>query len=360
MINRREFMIFAIIAGGGCLAPAKAFAYDSVAFKGDYFGRDIDLVASPSEVIPMGRYPYSILYSIDADLTESDRSLTLFDVENGDRTRREDQLRENGSKDYLRNRYQIPKDQNNLSLRIDVGSPEKSSLESLSEIERITGSPALFFDGGFENLGETYRALGNLLGESKCYDMADYIDDTVSLVLKRRPLLSTANKKKIYIASDAAGLGFETFNYLQTNVFDYLNCTCINNESQLTSGCDSGNAVFDLNAIMDLSPDYIIFKDVEPTTFVDRISPARFLWRRAPQLSSGHAFCVPNTEFSWIGTPLVSQCLGVLWLGSIMYPEHYANINIAEKARQFYSLFVHFEESEDYYNNFLADRKIKL
>ena len=98
----------------------------------------------------------------------------------------------------------------------------------------------------------------------------------------------------------------------------------------------------------------------EPTTFVDRISPARFLWRRAPQLSSGHAFCVPNTEFSWIGTPLVSQCLGVLWLGSIMYPEHYANINIAEKARQFYSLFVHFEESEDYYNNFLADRKIKL
>lgn len=360
MISRREFVMFSLVASGSCLMPRTAFADAGAVELVDSFGRAIELDAPPSEITPLGNYAQSILYSIAPTLP----SFSLAEAagaENG-RSRMEEapMPKSNGSEDFLQEDALMLEAQSASAPSMDIGSPEKSSSESLDAIEGRTCRPAMFLTGGFETLGASYRELGTFLHEEKCFEMADYIEEVVSLTTERKARLASEPARTIYVASGETGIEFETFNYLQANVFDYLNCECINNRPELAVDPRDEGSVFDLEDVLSLSPEHIVFKDVGPDAFSEQSAAVRFLWKRAPQIACGNAYCAPRTEFSWLGSPLVSQCLGALWLGAALYPAHYSDVDVLGYADRFYRLFVHSADALEDIRSALADRTVRI
>lgn len=349
MISRREFIEFSLVASGSCFFPRLAFADEQQIELVDSLGQKIELSYTPSEMAPLGNYARSVLYSIDPSLlgfgTNSD------ELGNGIDSFNINTLQHDG---FSSSEISKP------TPKIDVGSSGRSALRSPATAETQTQLSTIFLQGDFENLGNTYRTLARLLENERCQRMASYIDEVVSIVVEKQTNLESTKKKTLYVASGETGVEFETFKYLQENVFDYLNCECVNNRNEFAEKLNEEYPALSIDRIFDANPDFVIFKDIEPELFLGESSAARFLWKQMPQLTNDKALCAPRSEFGWLGSPLVSQCLGVLWLGSVLYPEFYGDVDLTGFAKRFYSLFVHSECDSDVLEALTSNRVVRI
>jgi ABC-type Fe3+-hydroxamate transport system substrate-binding protein len=266
----------------------------------------------------------------------------------------------NGSLEFEQSAQLVDEAERDAAPILDIGTPGKSSVDSLDNIEASTGQPATFLDGRFEQLSSSYRLLGNLLQEDRCFEMSDYIDDVVSAVLSKQEYLAEGSKKRIYVASGPTGMKVETFDYLQANVFDYLSCECVNAQVASFFSPDGDVSIVDLDDLVGTDIDAIIFKDAIGIDVGDRDEPIGSLWKNVPVVRKGDAHCAPMTEFSWVGSPLVSQCLGVLWLGTSLHPEAFSDIDLLEYAERFYELFVHCEDVSDTLASLVVDDTVRI
>lgn len=354
MISRREFVLFALATAGSAYV-----AYPSIAFADtkvqevkltDSYGRPVDFRSPPAKVMPMGCYAQSILYSIDPGLLDpstlrltDEQRVSSVPADNAKVSPAPGGDAVGGSLEFSRSEELVTEAKKQMMPTVDIGSPQKGSAGSLDRIETETGQQSLFLSGGLKELSDTYRLLGSILGEDRCTEMAAFIDDVVAAVMDRQASLISQPPKRVFMASGEAGIAFETFHYLQENVFRYLNCECVNDQVERTPASEGAATFFELNGLMSQNIDAVVFKDVTPDEVTDASRPAGFLWKNTPWVRQGEAYCAPMTEFGWLGSPLVSQCLGILWLGASLYPEEFAEVDLLGYAERFYRLFVHCE-----------------
>jgi iron complex transport system substrate-binding protein len=64
---------------------------------------------------------------------------------------------------------------------IDVGTVNPSYVDQANRVQEQTGIPYILIDGSFQKSGETYRMLGDLLGEeARAKLLASYADETLA------------------------------------------------------------------------------------------------------------------------------------------------------------------------------------
>ena len=341
MITRREFIAFSLLAIGSATIPTKALADEglNVCAFSDSFGRHIDIASfDPScGARPLGPFSNTVLYSLSQERKVEGQNLgsPFSSADNGE-------ISINGSIDAL---AEIEEDANAADencLYIDIGCQEKSSPESLDAIEEAASSQAFFFDGSFGSLAETYRALGNLFGTRACKQRAAFVESVEQLILSRREELASGTPKRVYVAKGELGTRFEPMKYLERNVFSPLNMECVNNYDCFSS-IEAGQAT-DVEQVISESPDIILFPDLSLFDF-QYAEFAKEIWEPARERCGSMLLEVPATEFSWIGAPLVSQCLGIAWLGQKIHPSLF-NFDVARYAKEFYKLFVHCDLSD--------------
>lgn len=338
MLPRREFLLFSALSVGSTMLDRRFIeeAFADMAFpESSRLGVDIVEYGSSSDskltglagktVAPSGRYAQSLIYAIAPEALDS--SLLLI------------------SDDDISCRSEQAED----AVVIDVGNEQGSGCSACAmaiedaDAANESASSMAFFDGTFEHLPDSIRSLGGLLGSDSFEDAACYMDEVVDAVLSRQLGLAATEKIRLYIASGNSGLEAETFNYLQENIFKYLNVECINNEVLASMGESEpdGALVVDLNRIVAANPHCILFKDASSEGILDGASsPLGVLWRKVPDVFGGRLLDIPKTEFSWLGAPLVSQGLGILWLGHVLWPDIF-DVDIFSFAARYYELFVH-------------------
>ena len=168
----------------------------------------------------------------------------------------------------------------------------------------------------------------------------EYIDKVVKLVTERRDEVRREEPITVFVATAENGIRTATYNYLQANVFDYLNIQCMNNvvAEKSRNGYEEELQVVNLDYVASLNPDYILFRDAVLSDLVCTASPLNILWRNMPHVKEERFYFVPRINLGWLGAPLVSQCLGILWLGSVLRPRYF-QLDVAEYAAEFYRLF---------------------
>ena len=116
-------------------------------------------------------------------------------------------------------------------------------------------------------------------------------------------------------------------------------------EQAVSSG--SGNEV-DLEQILEWNPEYILF--APDSCYAEVASLPE--WQSLDAIAAGHYYEAPYGPYGpygWLSSPpAVQRYLGILWLGSLLYPE-YTDYDLQEEVTAYYKLFYGCDLTEDMY-----------
>lgn len=233
---------------------------------------------------------------------------------------------------------------------IDVGEAKKTIVEDLDALTEQTGIPFLHIDATVATAPEAYRQLGKLLGrEEKAEELASWCErvynratemmEKVDADNARKTLLYCLGDKGVNVLAEGS-FHAETVNLMSRNLAVL--------EEVVSSG--AGNEV-DLEQILAWNPEYIIFA---PDSCYHEVA-AMPEWQSVEAVSSGHYYQTPYGPYGWLSSPPgVQRYLGILWLGTLLYPD-YVEYDLQEEITEYYKLFYDCELTDEMYQTLIQN-----
>ncbi|MBR4290206.1 MAG: ABC transporter substrate-binding protein [Oscillospiraceae bacterium] len=233
---------------------------------------------------------------------------------------------------------------------IDIGEPKKTMADDLTALTEQTGIPFIHVDATVATAPDAYRILGKLLGrEEKAEELAHWCENTYAMMEAmmekvdadgtRRTMLYCLGDKGVNVIAEGS-FHAETVNMMSKNLAVV--------EEVVSSG--AGNEV-DLEQILLWDPDVIIFA---PDSCYDTIADSS-QWQSVGAVARGDFYKTPTGPYGWLSSPpAVQRYLGMLWLGTLLYPE-YAEYDLQEAVTEYYKLFYGCELTGEMYRDLVAD-----
>lgn len=233
---------------------------------------------------------------------------------------------------------------------IDIGEPKKTIAEDLAALTEQTGIPFIHIDASVATASDAYRTLGGLLGrEEKAEELAVWCESTYAMVISmmekvdadsaRKSLLYCLGDKGVNVIAKGSFHG-ETINILGDNLAVV--------EDVVSSG--AGNEV-DLEQILLWDPDFVIFA---PDSCYDEIGGSS-RWQSLGAVARGNYYRTPTGPYGWLSSPpAVQRYLGMLWLGTLLYPD-YAQYDLQTEITEYYQLFYGCQLTDEMYHSLIAD-----
>jgi iron complex transport system substrate-binding protein len=231
---------------------------------------------------------------------------------------------------------------------IDVGEPKESVAADMDTLQEQTGLPFVHIDADAATMGEAYRKLGELLSlPDEAEALAQFCDRTYSNAAELMEKLGADNKVSLVYLLGEQGLNVIAAGSYHAQVLDMMgaNAAVLDNPSSGGTGSE-----IDLEQLYIWNPQVIIFA---PGSIYDTVA-ADENWRQIDAIASGNYYEVPAKPYNWFGfPPSVQRCLGMLWLGALLYPDD-AVYDLKEDVTQFYELFYHCELTDAQYDELTA------
>ena len=227
---------------------------------------------------------------------------------------------------------------------IDVGETKKTITEDLDALTEQTGIPFLHIDATVATAPEGYRLLGSLLGrEEQAEELASWCENTYhrATAMMERVDADGARKKVLYCLGDK-GVNVLAEGSFHAETVNLMGKNLAQLEQAVSSG--SGNEV-DLEQILEWNPEYILFA---PDSCYAKVASLPE-WQSLDAIAAGHYYETPSGPYGWLSSPpAVQRYLGILWLGSLLYPE-YTDYDLQEEVTAYYKLFYGCDLTEDMY-----------
>jgi iron complex transport system substrate-binding protein len=225
-------------------------------------------------------------------------------------------------------------------LVVDIGSVGPTYASLADRVTEQTGVPAILLGGRLDELPDTYRLLGRILGvEARGEQLASYIDETLDDVSARIARLPPEARPRVYYARGPLGLQTALTGSINIEALDFVRADNVAGETADRSGL----ATVSMEQVIAWNPEAIV--TVEPS-FAEaaRADP---LWSTIDAVRNGRVYVAPQYPFPWIDfPPSVNRVIGIRWFASVLYPEAFPE-PLDEITREFYSLFYQRELSDE-------------
>ncbi len=233
---------------------------------------------------------------------------------------------------------------------IDVGEAKDTIVEDMDNLSEQTGIPFVHIDATVATAPEAYRLLGELTGKTeKAEELASFCQETLTKMTDimaqvdgddaRKALLYCLGDKGINVIAKGSFHG-ETIDMMADNLAVLSDVA--------SSGM--GNEV-DLEQILLWNPQVIIFA---PESVYADVS-ADPSWQNVPAISSGDYYETPNGPYGWLSSPpSVQRYLGMLWLGTLLYPD-YVDYDLQTEVTRYYQLFYDYDLTGEQYAELTAN-----
>ena len=233
-------------------------------------------------------------------------------------------------------------------LVIDIGESKDSIAADMDELQAQTGLPCLHIDAYTATMGDTYRLLGELLKlPEEAAVLADYCDRIYHQTLTLSEGLGEDKVSLLYCLGDE-GLNVIAQGSYHSEVLDLLgdNLAVVDEPSSKGTGNET-----DLEQLLLWNPEVILFA---PDSVYDSVGDDP-LWQSLDAIASGRYYKVPFGPYNWLGfPPSVQRYLGMLWLGTLLYPDR-VDYDLYEAVAEYYKLFYHCELSQAQYDALMQD-----
>ncbi|MET1123872.1 MAG: iron ABC transporter substrate-binding protein [Archaeoglobaceae archaeon] len=216
------------------------------------------------------------------------------------------------------------------------------NMQIIEDIQQKTGIPVVVVSlgnlGRFddEELFESLRLIGKILGkEERAEEIIDYIRSIKDDIARRVADYPEDKKPKVYVGalSFKGGHGIES---TQKNFppFEELRARNVVKEANVT-----GDAVFvDKEFLLSAQPD-IIFLDASNVQLVKQdYEKNPGFYRSLKAFQNGEIYSI--YPFNWYWTNIELALIDTYWIGKVIYPDRFADVDIAEKANEITEFFL--------------------
>ena len=219
---------------------------------------------------------------------------------------------------------------------IDIGEPKGTIHEDLDGLMEQVGVPAVHITATLSTMADTYRMLGELVGEpEKAERIAQYCEKVYGRGAEIAAEVGENAPSVVYCLGDK-GLNVLAKSSFHAELLDLMtNNIAIMDEP---SSRGSGNET-DMEQLLLWNPDVIFFA---PDSVYDSVG-GDATWGELTAIGSGEYYKVPAAPYNWMGSPpSVNRYLGILWLPVVLYPE-LVDYDLYEEVKEYFELFYHVE-----------------
>ena len=230
----------------------------------------------------------------------------------------------------------------NPDVIISMGDVDDKWIGDANESQERIGIPFLMIDGALDNLDETYKFLGDLLGEEeRAKELGDYCKDTIENSKELASKISDDEKVSVYYADGDQGLVTNVAGSLHTQAIDIVGAK---NAAEVEVQASSGGVDVSMEQVLNWNPQKIIAtQGRDGSDGAYEVIKSDDKWSTIDAVKNGEVYAIPDAPFNWFDRPpSVNRILGVRWLGNILYPEVF-DIDIKQETKDFYEMFYHRE-----------------
>ncbi|WP_052726595.1 iron ABC transporter substrate-binding protein [Devosia epidermidihirudinis] len=222
---------------------------------------------------------------------------------------------------------------------IDVGTVNDTYISLADKVQEQTGIPYILIDGSFAKTGDTYRMLGDLLGEEgRAKLLADYADATLTDLTGQLATIPEGDRPSVYYGRGPEGL--------ETGLSGSINVELLGEVGATNAAAVAGKGGLtevSLEQILAWDPDFIIAAD--PAFAAAATSNPD--WASLSAVKAHMVFVAPSLPFGWFDSPpSVNRLIGVRWLENLFYPGTIKN-DLSAETKEFYKLFYGVDLSDE-------------
>ena len=224
---------------------------------------------------------------------------------------------------------------------IDIGEIKGSKEDMAKDLdvlsEQLGGMPVVFIENYLENTGKTYDDLGELLNMKEVTDkLSDYADEAIRNANEKSAAI-TDPVTVFYTASPDGLVAYPTGNF-HTQVFDITGC-----KNVVPKGFSRKESPISLEQLFLWDPD-VIFVTTD-SAYETATTDAK--WEGLSAVQNGRVYKIPSLPYNFVdGPPSVNRLVGIYYVGSMVYPELWSDIDLREKVIEYYDLFYHYDLSD--------------
>ena len=317
----------------------------------DDCGREVEVPAEISRIVPSGPLAQIMLYAIAPDMFVGLAS-KWYDSAEGFIP---DEYR---NLPYFGQLY----DSANLNVEelaladpqliIDIGQEMSTGSEDMDNLQTQTNIPAVFISSSLKTMPDAFRKLGKLLNrEEKAEQLAEFCDRVYTRTIAIMEEVGDDKVDALYVLGEE-GLNVLAWNSYHSELLDILTNNLAVVDNPVSKG--SGNEVT-MEQIALWNPDFILFA---PDSLYDTAAEMD-TWCDISAIANDNYIKVPQGPHNWMGTPpAVQRYLGLIWLTAQLYPE-YCDYDAKAEILEYYKLFYGCELTEEQYQTLTADAMLE-
>ena len=232
---------------------------------------------------------------------------------------------------------------------VDVGEPKPTIREDMVALQKQLGIPVVFIQSSLDSLPEAYVMLGGLLGEAERAELLAaagrrILDHAASV----RSAIGSGGEVRVYSAMGKAGLNTNARDSFHAQALDRAGAL---NVADIPPDSRGAGSTVSLEQVLLWNPQVILAETGEIRRRILE-DPA---WSGIEAVRNGRVYRIPDVPYSFVSNPpSANRLLGILWLGHLLYPEHYRS-DLKEDVVEFFRLFYSINLSDAQYEEVMKD-----
>lgn len=307
----------------------------------DSCGREVELPKDISSVVPSGPLAQIVLYTVCPDKLAgrsndfSEQAKRFIDEKYWSLPK----LGQFYGKNASLNMEELIKTAPDVV--IDIGEAKATIREDMDALQEQVGIPVVFIEATLPTMEKAYKMLGELTGDQDhAALLGAYCNKTIKAAEKASSEIDAKDKKSVYFALGDKGLNTNAKGSIHADVIEWIGAI---NAAKVDAVSTGGGSEVSMEQIFAWDP-YVIIAD---STALHSYILSDPLWKELDAVKQGRVYKIPDSPYSIMSNPpSVNRILGILWLGNIVYPEHY-DIDIVNEFKDFCKNFYSIEMTEE-------------
>lgn len=225
-------------------------------------------------------------------------------------------------------------------LVVDIGQIKGSPQDMASDLDNLESQiniPVVFVESRLEKTPDSYRILGTLLNRKKeGEELAHYAQEAINTAKKNRKRIE--KPVTIYYSKSRDGL-----NAVPTGSFHAEVLELVGAQNVIPPQKGKGANPISLEQLFMANPEVILLSSAEA---YDHVRTDK-TWAKLSAVKNKRVYLLPSLPYFWLDSPpSVNRIIGIYYIGALLYPEIYADINLEDKIIQYYKLFYKYDMSD--------------
>lgn len=231
---------------------------------------------------------------------------------------------------------------------------DQSSIDTANQLQEKLGIPVFLINTDFDSMADAYRFLGAVTGNTaRGEELAAYTEKTINQAEEITAKIPEDRRVTVYYAEEAQGLNTDPSGSPHSRLIDL--CGGVN-----VARCDIspgyGRTEVSMEQVISWNPQFIIASvdnGYANSGSYDTIRSSS-QWSVIQAVKDGHVYETPSLPQNWFDRPpSCNTIIGVKWVQNLLYPE-YAKYDIRKETKEFYSLFYHYDLTDQDLDKLLA------